>query len=785
MKKQAQLTSSAASPDNLIAKAANLLSQGALCDAESICHQVLGHYPGFVDALHLLAIVRAQQSRHDEALCLFSRARALQPGNPELNKNHDITLSRYKKELLVTATSALAQRDWDTARACSRKMIDADPNDTSALHVFIEASLRSGDTTEARQRLDTSLDNRPDFELFHMRGRLQMSAGDHAGARTSFERVLSMHPGHLAALCNLGNALQALGCYEDAIVCYDKALEIAPDFVEVLFNRGLALQTAGCHEQALISYDAALARHPDFAPAHCNRGNVLLLLGRHTEAIAAYDLALASDPQQIEALANRAAALTAAQRLDPALQDLLSVQQQVPDYDFLMGDVMHLERMLCLWDGHAVKTDSLVKLVLEGKKIAQPFPALSLSENPRIHLQASQTYADATLANITPLPQPAPLGKGPRLRIGYFSTDFREHPVGHLIAPMLEHHDRSSFSVHAFAYGFVTDNPVRERVKSAVDGFHEVSHLGDADIARLARREALDIAVDLTGYTHGSRSSIFAYRPAAIQISYLGFPGTMATPCIDYLFANTHLIPSKHRDCYLEQILYLPDHYFARERIDPRNLTKPSRSVFGLPEQGCVFCCFNNAYKISPACFAVWLSLLEEIPESVLWLYDDNPTATRNLRQHAQNAGVDPQRLVFAPRRSTSDYLAQYLVADLFLDTFGYNANATAADALAMGLPVISLPGPSLISRTGASLLHAIDLPDLVVESVDTYKRLAFDLATNPDKLSKLRNTLAANCLHSPLFDVPNFVRHLESAYRACHRRHCQGLPPDDLRINP
>jgi predicted O-linked N-acetylglucosamine transferase (SPINDLY family) len=402
-------------------------------------------------------------------------------------------------------------------------------------------------------------------------------------------------------------------------------------------------------------------------------------------------------------------------------------------------------------------------------------------DDPGLHRRAAEVWVQAKHPEVSSVPL-APRTRGARLRIGYFSADFRNHPVAALLAEMLETHDRSRFEITAFSFGPDTRDPMRLRIEHAVERFLEVRAESDAQIVARARDLELDLAVDLGGFTEGGRPDLFARRVAPLQLSYLGYLGTLAAPYMDYLIADPVLIPTELRSHYTERILYLPWY----QANDSKRVIAPatrSRRECGLPEEGTVFCCFNASYKLTPATFARWMKILAAVPGSVLWLLAETPTVEQNLRAAAARHAIDPQRLVFGTRLPLPEYLARYRLADLFLDTLPYNAGTTASDALYAGLPLLTLCGHSFPARMGASLLTALGLPELITYSEADYERTAIALATHPMRLADLKTRLHEARHTAPLFDTPRFTAHLEAAYRTVYDRYLEGRPNEDLWI--
>jgi predicted O-linked N-acetylglucosamine transferase (SPINDLY family) len=406
--------------------------------------------------------------------------------------------------------------------------------------------------------------------------------------------------------------------------------------------------------------------------------------------------------------------------------------------------------------------------------------ALDSGEQQR---RAAETWAREEFAEQEGLGPIECRAAGGRIRVGYFSADFRDHATMHLMAGLLELHDRERFEVTGFSFGPVVRDVVRARVERACERFVEVGERSDREVAQLARELSIDIAVDLKGYTSDARPGIFAHRAAPVQVGYLGYPGTLGAGYVDYLIADRVLVPEGSEGYYAEQLVYLPHSYQvndAKRRIAGRRY---EREELGLPREGFVYCCFNNNYKIMPATFGSWMRILERVPGSVLWLLEDNAQAAKNLRAAAVVHGVQPERLVFAPRVVAGEHLARHRCADLFIDTLPCNAHTTASDALWAGLPVLTCLGEGFAARVAGSLVRAVGLPELVVESMEHYEELAVRLAGEPQRLEGLRRRLECNRGAAPLFDTERQARHLESAYALIHARHLAGLAPASFEV--
>lgn len=707
------------------------------------------------------------------------------------------------------------------AQALYREVLQTQPREFDCLHMLGVAALQTGQSEEGLRLIRQALDVMPQVAVAHANlAKAQKQLGQLAEAVVSYEQVLALEPNNPDALYQRGNLLAELGRHREAIASFDQAAKLMPHAAGLWHNRGNSLLAEGHLEAALESFSQAVARKPDYTGAHNNRGyllrelgrpaealvafdqaialnpklteaynnkgNALLDLKRHEEAVAAYDQALALNPQYAKAWVNRGSALNTLKRLEEGAESLARALALKPDFEFLLGDYLFTRLQLSDWSGLESHLATYTAGLRARQKVSPPFPALCLVDDPALHRIAAEIHANANQAGrqtLGPFPPAAPAQK---LRIGYFSADFHDHAVAHALIQVLEHHDHQRFEIFAFSHGPERSDPMRQRVAAAVDHFLDLRLLKDQEIARRAREQQLDIAVDLSGYTAGSRPGIFAAGCAPIQVSYLGFPGTQGSACMDYLIADPVVIPAENRCHYRESIAYLPHSYHPCDSARVIAERAFTRAELGLPAQGFVFACFNNNYKISPDTFAGWMRILHQVADSVLWLRWENVSAETRLRQAAAHHGIAPERLVFAKRiPSMPDHLARQRMAGLFLDTAPYNAHSTTFDALWAGLPVLTCPGLSFASRVAASLLTSIGLPELIAPSQADYEAMAVHLAQHPEALDRLRQQLAANIPLAPLFDMEGYTRHLEAAFTAMQARHLAGQPPATLEIGP
>jgi predicted O-linked N-acetylglucosamine transferase (SPINDLY family) len=534
---------------------------------------------------------------------------------------------------------------------------------------------------------------------------------------------------------NLGATLSNLGDTAGAEAAYRRAIAMAPAFAQPRLNLGLLLERSG-------QVDAGMAEW-QWIVGNCHRDD-------------------ANQPLVQLAMNHLGRVLEGKKQFPQAEAYLTQSLLLDPDQPDVLHHWVFLRQKQCAWPIYA-DVSGVSKGAMH--EATSALAMLSVSDDPRDQLHAAQQFVATKLAkNLPQLTQGRAYGHK-KLRIAYCSSDFCLHPVSLLTVQLFELHNRDAFEVYGFCWSPEDGSATRQRVKQGMDHFFSIQQLSDEEAARLIRSHEIDILVDLQGQTSGARANILGYRPAPIQITYLGLPATTGLPDIDYVIADEFLIPHAEAQFYSEKPLHMPHIYQVSDRKRVSG-PRPTRASCGLPEEGFVFCSFNNSYKYTPEVFAVWLSLLEQVPGSVLWLLADNPWAEKNLRQVAESQGFAPERLVFATRVSPENYLARYLVADLFLDTFPFNAGTTANDCLWMSCPLVTYTGRSFGARMAGALLTAAGLPELIAYNLADYEALALALANDPARCAALRETLGVVRERGVLFDTPQFVRDLEIRFQ-------------------
>jgi predicted O-linked N-acetylglucosamine transferase (SPINDLY family) len=631
---------------------------------------------------------------------------------------------------------------------------------------------------------------------WHLLGVLAHQVGRHEVAVEYIGRAIRWNGDEADFHNNLGVAYRALRRIPEAVACYRRALDLKPDYAEAHINLGAAFREHGNLDEAVACFRRASELKPDYAEVQYNLGIALGDLGKLDEAVACFRRALELKPDYAAAYSNLGGALYDRGELDEAAACFRRALELKPDFPASLGSLVNTLGHLCRWEDLTVLSQRVIKVANrdgDGEIVSPVSPfvflALPTMTTAEQQLRCARQWVDRQLKAIS--------GPGPNLArhrasdlkskttIGYLSADFHDHATAWLIAELFEKHDRRRFAIFGYSYGPDDGSPTRRRLASAFDRFVDVKDASFLEAAERIAADDVDILVDLKGYTKDSRTQILALRPAPIQVNYLGYPGTMGAPFMDYILVDEFVVPADQQPFFSEKLVHLPGCYQVNDgqrEISPRT---PSRAECGLREEGFVFCSFNNNYKITPGMFTVWMELLKQVPGSVLWLLEGNRFAPANLRREAEARQIAPQRLVFAPKIPLAEHLARHRLADLFLDTFPVNAHTTASDALWAGCPVLTMSGETFVSRVAGSLLQTIGLPELITYSLDEYQAMALRLARDADLLAGLRARLEANRKTSRLFDAGRFARSIEEAYLTMWQIHASGQPPRAFTVSP
>ncbi len=669
-----------------------------------------------------------------------------------------------------------------------KRAVAASPQQPEAYYNLANLLMTEGRVLDAIQNFSTAIECKPDFlEAYNNLSIALVTFGRPDEAVKVLDTAIARFPPTVMLYVNKAKALDAMSLRK-AGIAFLRSSEAQLGVSFELFTVLADLETLDNDFQyAEMHYLAAIELNPHSAVVRNNYANMLHSIGRLDEAMVNYNLASDLDPKLYQALQNVCNILNVQKKYDQTLVYLDRVHAIEPLSPYLYGMQMNARMHTCNWDDWEHHCQNVELAIKANRKATNPFPPLAYVTDVSVMTQAASLWVMQQVPPANVLPPIDIQGKDfkNKIRVGYFSADFHSHATALLMAGVFEAHDRENFEWIAFSFGPDDQSPISHRVRRSFDRFIDVRNYGDRVVAQLAREMGIDIAVDLKGFTQDGRAGIFAERAAPIQVNYLGFPGSMGAPYIDYLIADHVVIPDDLRRFYTEAVVRLPHCYQANDNQRPISNDIPTRQSQGLPEQGRVLCSFNNNYKINPQIFDVWMRLLKRFPDCVLWLLKDNDTAAQNLRLEAQRRGVDPDRLVFAPRLRNDLHLARHRLADLFIDTYPCNAHTTASDALWAGVPLITCAGETFASRVAASLLKAMDMPDCITESLTAYEAKIIQLLETPFGLDALRQKTAEARHNSPLFDTPLTARHLEKAYQAMIANFKNGVAPASLDVAP
>lgn len=802
-------------------QAQDRFQQGDIAGGQFLCEEILRQAPRNPDALWLLGMSRLMTGRIAEGAPLLEQVVALAPDHGAALENLGLArllLGEYEPAerflrraarlpgapATVSMRLGLALLRLDRPQEALAELARAAARDPRSADIQLnlgQAHARLGDRAAARTAFERALALAPQHAdaLFNI-GVLCLDEDDLSAAQAWFQKALAAVPDHFEAHINLGIVQRRQGRVDDALATLGRALQLAPGSAVALDNYAQALAAAGRHGEARELFLAALAAEPQRLSAREGLATTCFALNRYGEALPHLREILRTEPGNRGAQQALANALFQCGELDEA--HALAERSSVDDPDAVMpysllaqihivrgrpeegvavlqrgfertaspgllGMLTHQLRRLCDWERWGPAWTQMSAEVDRSADLGSPFNLLSEATTAQQQLDYTRRWAEARFAPYAGVQRPKQdRSQGrERLRVGYLSSDFHEHPAAYLLAEVFELHDRERFEIYAYSYGPDDGSAMRARLRAALEHFVDIAWEPDDIACERIRKDDLDILIDLHGYTVGDRLAIMARRPCAVQATWLGYPGTTGAPFIDYLIADPFVIPAGREAQYAsERVVRLPHCYQPND--GKRACAAPlARSDYGLPEDAFVFCCFNQAFKITPEIYACWMRLLHEVPGSVLWLVDENAGATRNLKRYASEHGVPENRLAFAPRIPLARHLARYRVADLALDTFPYTSHTTASDALWAGCPLVGLCGDTFASRVSGSILTQAGLADFITDNLADYQRLARELATTPARMAEARARVAAARGHAPLFDTLRFTRDLEALY--------------------
>ena len=703
---------------------------------------------------------KADREREESKEKIFTVPYALEEIKKDLTINTKTCPQLSKEQILNQAFKFHAQGNISKAVKYYEDFINQGFIDHRVFSNYGSILKNLGKLKKAEVLQRKAIEIKPDFvNAYSNLGNILRELGKLKEAEILTHKAIELKPNFANAHSNLGNILKDFGRFKEAELSYRKAIELNPDSAEAYSNLGSTLKANGKLKEAEILTRKAIEIKPDFAKAHSNLGNILRALGKLKEAEKSTKKAIILNPDDASFHATLGSILSALNTFAKAKLSYDRAIELDPENPLIINEQIYILSILSDWEKVEVSLDKLNNLLKKKNTTIDPSKLLHLEDNPRNELNRAIQYSNKKYTNNS---KKIPYIKKDKIHIGYFSGDFRAHPVMYLIYRMLKLHDTSNFNI--YIYSFVTkEDQYTNKLKNNPFSFRSICDKNDIEVAKLARDDELDIAIDLMGLTKNNRMNIFSHRLAPIQINYLGYPGTSGCKEIDYIIGDKVLIPDNYKKYYSEKIIHMPNSYMPFD-----NQTKIStkiflKSEFKIPENAFVLAAFHNNYKITKKEIYCWSRILNKIPFSIIWISEMKEEAKNNLLGYFNNQGVKSERIHFCKRLdSREEHLARHSCADLFLDTFNYNGHSTSIDSLWSGLPVITLLGESFSSRVSASLLEALNLKELIARDINQYENIILELANDKDKLKKLKYKLKISKNKSPLFDSISYTKDIE-----------------------
>ena len=800
-------------------KATQYYRSGRLEKADRIYKAVLTRMPNHPDALHLRGLIANRRGDRKKARELIGAAIGINPHH-----------STYYNNLGAVSRS---DGEMEAAVTCYRKAISLEPEYADAWYNLGTVYHTTGTLDEAVSCYKRAIHCHPQYidALNNLAAALN-EMGKFEASIACCRRVIAMNANHAAAYNNLGNALketeqlpEASNCYQKAIALlpdqcefynnlanvhmdmgnimlavefYRQAVDLNPDFAQAYNGMGTAMKALGNQEAALSCFEKTVRIQPNDFQGYHNMGNTYLEMSDFPKALACYTRAVDINPDHPEPYLNMGFAYRDLTCPEEEYQSYKKALQVNPGHEKAVSHMVHYLMQACDWQSLERFNDQLDRMTwaaLETGKKAEEMPFLNLARTDDIELnyRLARSWSSEIEKQCAPLRIIRPTTESicgisrssrQRITIGYLSNNFKNHPTAHLTAGIFRAHDRDRFKVHCYSYGEDDRSTYRKKIQSTCDHFSDLQNMDHLTAARKIADDKVDILIDLVGYMKGHRLQIPAFRPAAIQVRWLGMAGTTGAHFFDYILTHPIVTPEHHASCYSEAFAYLPDGYQVNDRDQKISEARITRSEMQLPPDTFVFCCFCTHYKIDPVIFKAWMNILKRIPDSVLWLLKGKGKVMENLKNAAQSHGIDGSRLIFAEKISKARHLKRLQLADLALDTTAVNGAATTSDALWAGIPVITKTGKHFASSMSACILSAVGMSELVVRDLAGYEMLALKLASQPNLLGITKDKLNHNRFTQALFNTPHFVAHLESAYRMMWDRYLEGECPNRFYVS-
>jgi len=726
-------------------KAVQYHQSGKLEKAQEIYEKILEIEPTHADALHLSGVIAHQKGDHELAADIISKA-----------IQHNPNVAYYYNNL---GEALRSQGKFEDAVSAFEKAINLMNNYPEAYNNMGRAYGEHGKLDKAVNCFQQAVLMKSDYVDAHINlGVISKSQGKLEAAVSYYKKALDLDSKNAEALYNIGVVLKEQRRIDEALEYFQRAVQVNPNAAAVYYSMGAAFKEKGDLQAALHCYQKTVQLSSDSAEVYVNMGNIFNAQGKLDEAISCYRKVLQINPQFFGA----------------------------------HSVLLRLLESACDWQEVKIlrsRLDELNNISLAKGERAYEMPLINLAgcADPRQNATIAKSWSNHISKTVSSRSSPFLFSDGTirksKIRLGYLSADFRDHAVAHLMVGLFSLHNRDEFEVFSYSYGPDDESYYRKTIEQASDRFIDLRLLGDEDAAKRIYDDEVHILIDLMGHTKGSKLAICAYRPAPVQVTYLGYPGGTGAEFFDYMITDKIITPEEHGSFYSENLVYMPHSYQANDRLQRIADKAWVREDVGLPDKGFVFCSFSQPFKIEPVMFDVWMNILRQVPGSVLWLLCKNMTAEENLKRAAESRRISAERLVFAKKLPKSEHLARQKHADLVLDTRIYNGHTTSSDALWAGVPVITLQGTHFASRVSASLLNAVGLPELITHSLKEYEELAVRLASSRSELQAIRDRLAKNRFTEPLFDTPRFAKNLEKAYKEMWKIFLAGEKPRRIEV--
>ena len=679
---------------------------------------------------------------------------------------------------------AYKERNFNHALMHINHLIDYDSENDENYNNKGVILVELGDLNQAVEAYSRAISLNPNFvDAYFNRANAYDLSGSHQLALNDYDQIINLDRADLFVWINRGVALKRLGKVTDSLISYAKALQIRFDLPEVHFNCGIAYAEQRDFPQSIKSYNLAIQFNPNYSLAYNFLGLVYSELNQYSIAKECFTKALKIDPLFADAHFNLGKAQQELKELDHAINSFSSALRINPNISFGMGCLLHAKMLACDWNGLDELHQEIIHGILEAKQVAEPFGFQAISESELNLFLCAKLFFANRYQNIIDYScnDVSSIGGRPadaKIRVGYVGGEFREQATTILLAGIWERHNKDKFEIYAFDNGWEDSSIWRNRVESAFYEIIDIRTHSDLDVVKMIRERRIDILINLNGYFGRHRNGLFKLKPAQLQVNFLGFPGTLGDECMDYIVSDRCVLPVASQNFYCEKVVYMPDTYQPNDKSRKISDGVFTRNDLGLPDDGFVYCSFNNNYKITPRIFESWMKILNQVKSSVLWLLEDNHTASNNLRTSAKILGIDPDRLIFAKRVGLEHHLSRQRCADLFLDTLPYNAHTTASDALGVGLPLLTIRGNTFPGRVASSLLESLNLNELVVDSFEDYEIKAVKLASDKGMYSRVKSQLKSNIESSPVFNADLYTVNFENILLKIHQRHLDKLPP-------